>query len=445
MHDIIQLERRRVPTVSIVSKSFEDDTYASARAFGMPDLPFVVVPETLSNRTEAEIITMADAVIDRIVELLVSAEANEGGKALAAAPEILEYSGSDQLAALDAFQEDFLTRGWGDGFPLIQPTEARVRDMLKGTSHAPDEVVCTLEPGMTLATVEKIAINAVMAGCKPEYLPVVLAAVEAMNDPMFQLRIVACSTGMHAPCTIVNGPYGRKIGVNSGRAALGPGVQSRANLAIGRAIRLVLMNVGHAYVGSLDLDTIGSPRKISMCYAENEAENPWEPLHVRQGFKLDDSTVTMFGVTSEVECLDFASTTGAGVMNTFAGTAVPSGTDGVYATFHKSVISFGHIMMLISTDHAMVLANSGFDPMSIRRYMFENARREYKWLGSNQGGTIEELEDNWREIAQNPESMVPVARTAEHFHMVVVGGSAGKSQVHLGAGVPITRSIDKWL
>jgi hypothetical protein len=445
VHDTIQLERRRVPTVSIVSKSFEEDTYASARAFGMPDLPFVVVPETLSNRTEAEIVKMADAVIERIVELLVSPEANAGGKQLEKAPELLEYSGRDQLAALDAFQEDYLKRGWGDGFPLVIPTEARVKEMLRGTSHSPDEVVCTLEPGNTLATIEKIAINSVMAGCKPEYLPVVLAAVEAMSDPLFLMRIVACSTGMHAPCTIVNGPYGRKIGVNSGRAALGPGVQSRANLAIGRAVRLILMNVGHAYVGELDLDTIGSPRKISMCYAENEAENPWEPLHVRHGFKKDESTVTMFGVTSEVECLDFANTTGEGVLHTFAGTAIPSGTDGVYATFHKSVISFGHIMMLISTDHALVLKKSGFTPESIRKYMFENARREYKWLGSNQGGTIDELEENWREIAKKPETLVPITRTAEHFHMVVVGGSAGKSQVHLGAGTPITRSIDKWL
>jgi len=442
---VIELERRRVPTVILVSKSFEEDAIASAAAFDMPDLPFVVLPVPLSNRTREQIVEMCDPVIDKIAEMLISQSISPAARLTEIAPDWLEYTGSDQMAALDAFQEDFLQRGWGDGFPLVLPTKERVEAMLKGTRHPRDEVVCRLEPGNAMATVEKIAVNCVMAGCKPEYLPVVLAAVEAMMDPLFLLRIVACSTGMHAPCTIVNGPYGRKIGINSGRAALGPGAQSRANLAIGRAVRLVLMNVGHAYVGSLDLDTIGSPRKISMCYGENEDQNPWEPLHVRQGFKREESTVTMFGVTSEVECLDFANTTGEGVLNTFAGTAIPSGTDGVYATFHQSVISFGHIMLLVTTDHAEVLARSGFDPQSIRRYMFENARREYKWLGSNQGGTISELEECWKETARNPEAMVPVVRTAEHFHMVVVGGSAGKSQVHLGAGTPITRSIDKWM
>jgi len=429
----------------IVSKSFEEDAEASAVAFGMPDLPFVVVPQTLTNHTEAEIVAMADGVVDEICKLLVSSEESSNQFLSEAAPEVLQYAGTDYETTVDAFQEDFLSRGWGDGFPLVQPTEARVREMLKGTSHKPDEVVCVLEPGNTLATVEKIAVNAVMAGCKPAYLPVVLAAVEAMSDPKFELRIVACSTGMHAPCTIVNGPIVKKLGINSGRAALGPGVQSRANIAIGRAVRLVLMNVGHAYVGSLDQDTIGTPNKFSMCMAENEEANPWMPLHVEHGFKPADSTVTMFGVTTQLECIDMGNTGGKELLKTYAGSVTVAGWDGLTATYRTLPLHWGHIMLVFAPDHARLLHAAGMSKADIRRYMFENARREWKWMGNLLAGDLENLRPEWEEFAKDPEKPTPPVRGEDYFHMCVVGATAGKSQIHLGAGVPITRSIDKWM
>ena len=278
IHDLVALERQGVPTVAIVSRGFEDDARASALAFGMPDLPFVVVPHTLTSSSPEAITAMVDAVMDDFVAALTTTTERSGDDTGidVAESESFRYETGDVWADFDAFQEDFLLREWGDGFPLIPPTEDRVRAMLGGTSHRPGEVICVLPPGMTEASVEKIAVNAVMAGCRPEHLPILLAAVEAMNEPEFLLRTMACSTGPHSPLLIINGPVAERLGINSAGCALGPGAVSRANTVIGRAVRLILMNVGHAYPGRLDLDTIGAPRKYGMCLAENEAASPCE-------------------------------------------------------------------------------------------------------------------------------------------------------------------------
>ena len=211
--------------------------------------------------------------------------------------------------------------------------------MLAGTCRSPDEGITILEPALGVATVEKVAINAVMAGCRPEHLPVVLAAVEAAAAPEFALRFVAMSTGPHNPLIVVNGPIAARLGMNHGRGALGPGRASAVNTVLGRAMRLVMMNVGYAYVGKFDLDTIGTPRKYSMCLAENEAANPWEPLHVERGLRADESAVTVFSVESEIECADMANFTPEGVLRTYAGAASTPGAAAVQYTFQEATIA----------------------------------------------------------------------------------------------------------
>src|SRR6266508_6604363 len=175
---------------------------------------------------------------------------------------------------------DFLQRGWSDGFPLVAPTQAALEAMLRGTRRGAGDVIATLEPGFGLATVEKLAANAVMAGCRSAHLPLLIAAVRCLAEPKMYLRNKAMSTGPHAPLVLVNGPRGREAGLTSGMCALGPGAPSASNTVLGRALRLVMMNVGHTYVGVSDMDTIGSPLKYSLCCAENKAESPWEPYHV---------------------------------------------------------------------------------------------------------------------------------------------------------------------
>jgi hypothetical protein len=182
-------------------------------------------------------------------------------------------------------------RGWSDGMPVVPPTRARVLRMLQGTTRRPDEVIGMVPPDLVPCTVEKVAINAVLAGCKPEYMPVVLAAVEAALIDEFGMHGLLCTTMFAGPVVIVNGPVARRIGINSGVNALGQG--TRANATIGRALQLVIRNVGGGRPGEIDRATLGTPGKYSFCFAEAE-DSDWEPLSVERGFAREASTVTLF-------------------------------------------------------------------------------------------------------------------------------------------------------
>ena len=281
--------------MGLVAREFMDDARQTAYVLGMPDLAIIEMPRGLTNLTPGEVLEIAANLKPQVVAALTS---NGGGRASSdllpsPSPDWLTYTGKDQLGALAAFQADFLDRRFGDGLPLLPPTAEAVEEMLTGTSWERDRLVAVLEPALGSATVEKIAINAVMAGCRPEHLPVVLAATEAIAVPGFCLRATAMSTGPHAPLLVVNGPIASRIGMNSGRGALGPCRESAVNMVIGRALRLVMVNCGYAYLGLFDLDTIGAPRKFSYCLAENEAASPFVPYHVDRGFAPGESTVSV--------------------------------------------------------------------------------------------------------------------------------------------------------
>jgi hypothetical protein len=188
--------------------------------------------------------------------------------------------------------ELYYAQGWTDGLPVVPPTRAKVHVMVKQSGRAASEVIAELPPQGGKATVERIATNAVMAGCLPEYMPVVLTALEAMLETRFNLRGVLCSTHVSTPLLILNGPIVQALHVNSGHNVFGPGW--RANATIGRAVQLALVDIGGAQPGVLDKVTFGHPGKYSDCIAENEAASPWEPLHVERGFQCEDSTVTVY-------------------------------------------------------------------------------------------------------------------------------------------------------
>ena len=189
-------------------------------------------------------------------------------------------------------QEAMFARGWSDGLPLVPPTEERVLRMLDGTARDPQEVIGLVPPALAPATVEKIAINAMMAGCKPEYLPVVLAAVEAVLDESFAMHGVLATTMFVGPVVIVNGPVRRRIGMNAKGNALGQG--NRANSSIGRALQLVIRNIGEGRPQEVDRATLGNPGKLGYCFAEDEEGSSWEPLAVERGAKPGVSAVTVF-------------------------------------------------------------------------------------------------------------------------------------------------------
>ena len=240
-------------------------------------------------------------------------------------------------------------RGWTDGLPVVPPTAVRVLRMLAGTLRRPDEVLGLVPPDLAPCTVEKVAINAVMAGCKPEYLPLVLAAVEAALIDEFGMHGILCTTMFAGPLVIVNGPLGRAVGVNSGVNALGQG--HRANASIGRALQLVIRNVGGGRPGEVDRATLGTPGKYSFCFAE--AEHPdWEPLHVQRGFARQASTVTLFAGEGVQGVVDQKSRTPESLARSFAAS--------LRAVDHVKLALAGDAVLVVSPDHCRVFLEAGW-------------------------------------------------------------------------------------
>ena len=302
-------------------------------------------------------------------------------------------------------------RGWTDGLPIVPPTDEAVRECLRWTDRDSREVVAVLPPRQGEATVERIAINAVMAGARPEYLPVIIAAVEALADPDFNLDSIQATTHPVAPLMIVNGPIARELEINAGYNAFGQGF--RANMTIGRAVRLLLMNVGGGLPGTGDRATQGSPAKMAYCIAENEAENPWEPLHVEHGFPPDVSTVTTIGCEGPHNIQDHYSYTGLGILKIIAGAMGQAGSNNLLAA--------GHPLLSLGPEHAATIARDGYSKRQVKEFVFEHARFPLAKLG-------EEYQRHHVEsgkVPAAPDTMLPIVKSPEDLSVIVVGG-AGK-------------------
>lgn len=259
-------------------------------------------------------------------------------------------------AALDTI-EMYFEKGWTDGLPVVPPTEARVLEMLEGTKRKPDEVIGVIPPRMGIATVETAAINAVMAGCLPSYLPVVIAAVEAMLEESFNLNGVQGTTHSATPLAIISGPICQKLGINAGPNVFGSGF--RANATIGRAIRLILYNIGGGIPDEGDQAALGHPGKYSYCIAENTAESPWEPLHVERGLRPEDSGVTMFACEAPHHI-------GGGLPACAEHLAAPgsSSTPGTQ----------GEVLVVLGPVVAQRLGKAGWSKRDVKEYVYNKAR-----------------------------------------------------------------------
>ena len=432
-------EKHGIPTVAITSKGFERNAGYTAKSVGYEaELPLAVVPNTISHQAAEHIERQITDVFDQILAGLTQPPVAR--KAEDASAEVLRFEGKDHYDAFEVMNEAFLESQWGDGFPIIPPTPERVERTLQGTRRSPGEVVAILEPGSGLATVEKIAINSVMAGCKPEHLPVLIAAVEAISEPKFLLKGVASSTGPHTPMLMINGPLAKTLTINSGRCALGPGAQSRNNIVIGRALRLILMNIGQAYPGLLDMDTIGSPNKFSMCLAENEEASPWEPYHVEQGFARETSTVTAFSVESQLELIDGRSTRPEDFLTLVAGTA---NTAGAACTSDWLLpLRVWHSCLMVAPDHARSFEKHGWSKKDAREYLYENARVEWRYFKHTKSRPPQHFRPEWQWLEEAPDDyLLPITGGSDWFHIVVAGGPAGKSSYLTGLGQPVTKEI----
>jgi hypothetical protein len=255
------------------------------------------------------------------------------------------------IAALEDDMEAMFDRGWTDGLPVVPPTEARVLCMLEGTTRAPDEVVAVVPPDLVECTVEKVAVNAVMAGCKPEYLPVVLAAVEAACTDEFNMHGLLATTWFSGPVVVVNGPVARAIGMNSGVNALGQG--NRANATIGRAVQLVVRNVGGGRPGEVDRATLGSPGKYTFCFAEAEEGSPFEPLSVSRGVAVGASAVTVFAGGGVQGVMDQLSRTPESLARSLAASQR-------VVAHPKLAIAFD-ALLVVSPEHGRVFREAGWD------------------------------------------------------------------------------------
>jgi len=247
----------------------------------------------------------------------------------------------------------FYRKGWGDGLPIVPPTRAAVDEMMKGTDLLPDHVVTKLIPRLGKATTEKIAVNAVMAGALPTHMPVLIAAVEALSDPKTRFDTFEVSTGSWAPLLIINGPIRNDIHINSGSGALSPG--NIANSAIGRALGLIVKNIGGARKAIEDMGTLGNPGKYALVIGENEENSPWEPLSAGFGYEKGDNTVTVMFPNRYTQTIP-AQTTPEGIATTLAG----MGT-GALAT------------MLVIPDHANIFASEGWSKQQVKDFIKEKS------------------------------------------------------------------------
>lgn len=342
------------------------------------------------------------------------------------------------MASGDDF-ETWFERGVTDGLPVVPPTRERVARMLDGTRRPASEVIGEMPPNYGRVTVEKLAINAVMAGCRPDYLPVLIAAAECACDPRFNLHGVATSTHFSAPLIVVNGPVRGRIGLNSSFGVFGPGW--RANATIGRALRLLMLNVGGARPGEISMSTFGHPGRYTYCIAENEEASPWPPYHVARGFTATTSAVTLFAGEAPHGISDHASRTARALAGSLGWSMA-----GLWNSKHFPLYS--HTMLVVGPEHARTFADDGWSRADLARHLHETIRRPYsELLPDDDHGEGTNL--RFGQTPPAPGAAVPKFPSLEELHVVVAGGTAGRFSMAIpgwlgtrNGSQPITRPVE---
>lgn len=382
---------------------------------GMSDLPLVRVPHPVGTIGLDRLEDVADASIDAIIAQLLnhSAGVAEGqqrnGTGKLDGEKVANQASSDP----EAFFHEALAQGWSDGLPVLAPTPQAVARMVQCGGLKADHSLGAIPPLNGLATVEKIAANAVMAGCLPEYFPLVLAAVKGVVQPGYNLDGVQTTTGNVAPVMIVNGPCRDELQINCRANVLGQGW--RANATIGRALRFVLTNIGGATPGLFDKSTLGQPAKYTFCFGENEERNPWGPLHVERGFARNENVVNLFGCSGINSAVDMASQTAKGLLKTFALTMMGGVASGVTST---------EGMFVVCPEHAEIFAREGCSKTAIRAALFEMARVPHDLIADENLELLSKRRPQW---FKNGSRHVGAVDRPEDIWLVVAGGAGAKS------------------
>jgi hypothetical protein len=325
--------------------------------------------------------------------------------------------------------ELFYERRWTDGLPVVLPTPRRVEALIAHVGRDPQESLGAIPPRGGAATIEKLAINAVMGGCRPEHFPVVIAAIEAMLDPVHNLNGVLQTTHMCVSLVIVNGAIARELGMNSRDGVFGNGY--RANAAIGRAARLALWNLGGAFPWDTDKSTLSHPGEYAFCIAEEEQDNPWLPLHVDRGLPADSDAVTVFACEGPHSVFCYG--TPEEMLHVL--------TDSLCTLGNNNIQVLGQTLVVLNPLNAEEFARRGWSKDDVRNYLWEHARRPLAEVRAC-GATHEQFRRMERDAGRyprrydldNPTTRVPVTASPEDIHIVVAGGRSYFAAVLPGWG-----------
>ena len=396
--------------MTICTTAFASLGRAQATALGYPDLPLAVIPHPLSNRTRDAVRSISFTCAEEIARLACNVDADDGitvadAAAVSERPRRIEVE-SDPHSINLLYRE----RRWADGLPAFASTEAAVAQMLRHTTSRAGEIVGRIAPGFGAATIETIAVNAVIAGCEPEYLPILIAAVEAVTAPPFNLQGVQTTTDPVAVWLIVNGPIVQRFGLNAGAGCLGQGTW--ANATLGRALRLILQNIGGALPGAMDRATQGQPGKYTFCCAENEAASPWPSLHVERGFAKDDSTVTVVAAEGTMNMHTYAKNAGD-ILRVFSDT-MAHGPSNEY-------VHGGEPWLVVCPEHAEILHTAGYSKADVKRRLWEQSRMSASRMAPEDLGRAQAS----RTIALGKittETLLTIAPDPDTIALLVAGG-----------------------
>ncbi len=395
MYNGIAIEDFGRPDLLLANKGFVTDARSAASSRGMPGIRVLGTSVPCETNERSEIEAGVAAAMESIVAGLtrpLTAEEVSPKQPLEKLPRIA-FTGT-----YEEVNRFFYSNGWTDGLPISPPTEKAVAEMMTGTDLPADHVVARLIPRLGKATVEKIAVNAVMAGALPTHMPVLIAAVQALMDPKSRFDTFGVSTGSWAPFFVVNGPIRHDIHINCSSGALSPG--DIANAAIGRAVGLIAKNIGGARKGVEDMGVLGNPGKYSLVLGEYEEESPWEPLQVERGFRKEDSTVTMFLPNTYIQTIP-RDTNAKGFVETYAS------------------MNPGMSCLLVVPSHARVLASEGWTKKKIKEFILENSAPPFPAAQSGEGTPI-----------------LPTTHSIDDLMIVVAGGP--------GAWIGLLRSAGGW-
>jgi hypothetical protein len=336
----------------------------------------------------------------------------------------------------DTWAEQMYALGWDDGLPIVPPTPSKVEEFCRVLGFQPDRVVFRMPPSNRRATAGALAANAIMAGAKAEYFPVIVTALVATAQREFNLNALQCSTHMVAPLVIVNGPVCHELGINSGAGVFGPG--PRSNATIGRAVRLAMLNIGGARPGEMDRSTLGNPAKLSYCIAENEEASPWEPFHASQGFDASSSVVTVFQAEAPHSVTNHVSSDPQEILMSIASVMATLGSNNAWL--------MGKMLVVVGPEHAASLGLAKWSREDVQRFLYQRARvsMDVRQFGRSKPERFHNRHwPAWFDRQSSDETW-PMVTNPQDILVVVAGGLEGRFSAVVpswGLPQPVSRKV----